>query len=157
MITFLKNNNKGLTLIEILVAFVIGSVMMIAVYSSYTIFAKSYLAIIEKMNVNKSLRNSMSAILRDIRAAGFVDINTGFAKTISNFIIEEYAIREQYSHIKFITLNPSHMEADEHYEKESKLLFDIIQNIEQFKNGEEYYPWNGVIHDINKETTIKLN
>ena len=54
MITFLKNNNKGLTLIEILVAFVIGSVMMIAVYSSYTIFAKSYLAIIEKMNVNKS-------------------------------------------------------------------------------------------------------
>jgi hypothetical protein len=49
------------------------------------------------------------------------------------------------------------MEADEHYEKESKLLFDIIQNIEQFKNGEEYYPWNGVIHDINKETTIKLN
>jgi hypothetical protein len=49
------------------------------------------------------------------------------------------------------------METDEHYEKESKLLFDIIQNIEQFKNGEEYYPWNGVIHDINKETTIKLN
>jgi prepilin-type N-terminal cleavage/methylation domain-containing protein len=86
MITLLKNNNKGLTLIEILVAFVIGSVMMIAVYSSYTIFAKSYLAIIEKMNVNKSLRNSMSAILRDIRAAGFIDINTSFAKTISNVI-----------------------------------------------------------------------
>lgn len=78
-------------------------------------------------------------------------------KTISNFIIEEYSIREQYSHIKFITLNPSHMETDEHYEKESKLLFDIIQNIDQFKNGEEYYPWNGVIHDINKETTIRLN
>ena len=86
MITLLKNNNKGLTLIEILVAFVIGSVMMIAVYSSYTIFAKSYLAIIEKMNVNKSLRNSMSAILRDIRAAGFIDLNTSFAKTISNVI-----------------------------------------------------------------------
>jgi len=78
-------------------------------------------------------------------------------KTISNFIIEEYSIREQYSHIKMITLNPSHMEADEHYEKESKLLFDIIQNIDQFKSGEEYYPWNGVIHDINKTTTIKLN
>ena len=75
--SILKNKyNKGLTLIEILVSFVVGSVMMIAIYSSYSVFAGSYLAIIEKTNVNKSLINSMAAILKDLRAAGYVDINT---------------------------------------------------------------------------------
>lgn len=39
------------------------------------------------MNVNKSLRNSMAMILKDLRAAGYVDINTSLAKSISNFII----------------------------------------------------------------------
>lgn len=85
--SIIKNKyNKGLTLIEILVSFVVGSVMMIAIYFSYSVFAGSYLAIIEKTNVNKSLRNSMATILKDLRAAGYVDINTSLSKTIPNFI-----------------------------------------------------------------------
>lgn len=83
-----KNKNcRGLTLIEILVSVVVGSMMMVAIYFSYSVFSGSYLAIIEKMNVNKSLRNSMAAILKDLRAAGYVDINTTLAKNISNFIV----------------------------------------------------------------------
>jgi len=55
-VSILKNKyNKGLTLIEILVSFVVGSVMMIAIYFSYSVFAGSYLAIIEKTNVKLSL------------------------------------------------------------------------------------------------------
>ena len=86
MIILINRNNKGLTLIEILVSLVVGSIMMIAIYFSYSVFANSYLAIIEKMNVNKTLRNSMATILKDLRAAGYVDINTSLAKNISNFI-----------------------------------------------------------------------
>jgi len=83
---FINKNNKGLTLIEILVSVVVSSIMMIAIYFSYSVFSGSYLAIIEKTNVNKSLRNSMAMILKDLRAAGYVDINTSLAKNISNFI-----------------------------------------------------------------------
>ena len=83
---FVNKNNKGLTLIEILVSVVVSSIMMIAIYFSYSVFSGSYLAIIEKTNVNKSLRNSMAMILKDLRAAGYVDINTSLAKNISNFI-----------------------------------------------------------------------
>lgn len=83
----LKNNNiNGLTLVEILVSFVVGSIMMLAIYFSYSVFAASYLGIIEKTNVNKSLRNSMATILKDLRIAGYVDINTSLSKTIPNFI-----------------------------------------------------------------------
>ena len=67
---FVNKNNKGLTLIEILVSVVVSSIMMIAIYFSYSVFSGSYLAIIEKTNVNKSLRNSMAMILKDLRAAG---------------------------------------------------------------------------------------
>jgi prepilin-type N-terminal cleavage/methylation domain-containing protein len=84
---FINKNNKGLTLIEILVSVVVGSIMMIAIYFSFSVFTGSYLAIIEKMTVNKSLRNSMAMILKDLRAAGYVDINTSLAKNISNFIV----------------------------------------------------------------------
>jgi prepilin-type N-terminal cleavage/methylation domain-containing protein len=84
---FINKNNKGLTLIEILVSVVVGSIMMIAIYFSFSVFSGSYLAIIEKMTVNKSLRNSMAMILKDLRAAGYVDINTSLAKSISNFIV----------------------------------------------------------------------
>lgn len=45
---FINKNNKGLTLIEILVSVVVGSIMMIAIYFSFSVFSGSYLAIVEK-------------------------------------------------------------------------------------------------------------
>ena len=50
--------------------------MLIALYSSYDIFTKSYVSIIDKINVNKALRISMATIVKDIRSAGYVDINS---------------------------------------------------------------------------------
>ena len=86
----LKNkNNKGLTLIEILVSFVVGSIMMIAIYFSYSIFASSYLAIIEKPSV-KNLFWSAGYNKKNLRGGVVVgrlggNIRNNFLKKLTFF------------------------------------------------------------------------
>lgn len=72
---FFNKNNKGLTLIEMLVGFVVGTIMAAAIYFSYTIFSNSYQAIIEKTSVNRALRAAMNEITLNVRKAGYVDPN----------------------------------------------------------------------------------
>jgi prepilin-type N-terminal cleavage/methylation domain-containing protein len=68
-------NNKGYTLIELLVGFVVGTIMAAAIYYSYGIFSNSYQSIVEKTSVNRALRSAMSDITQNIRKAGYVDPN----------------------------------------------------------------------------------
>ncbi len=79
-------------------------------------------------------------------------------KTISNFVIEEYSVNKNkiYDNLKLIIFNPSHMETEEQYESQAKLLFDITQNIDKCENGFEYYPFNDGISDIHDTHFIKL-
>ena len=79
-----KKNYYAFTVVEILIGFVVGTIMLIALYSSYDIFTKSYVSIIDKINVNKALRISMATIVKDIRSAGYVDINSvNYGKTFT--------------------------------------------------------------------------
>jgi prepilin-type N-terminal cleavage/methylation domain-containing protein len=64
-------NNKGLTLVEILVASVIGSITVAAIYFSYNTFSNTYLGIVAKVQVSKDLRNSLTVITKDVRLAGY--------------------------------------------------------------------------------------
>ena len=65
----------GMTLVEVLVAIVIGVISVAAVFYSYNIFNKSYQSVADKAKMSSSSRNALSMILKDLRNAGYCDIN----------------------------------------------------------------------------------
>lgn len=67
---FLKNK-KGLTLVEILVATVIGSITVATIYFSFGIFSSTYLGIVSKVQVSRDIRNALTLVTKDVRLAGY--------------------------------------------------------------------------------------
>ena len=65
----------GMTLVEVLVAIIIGTITVAAIFYSYNIFNKSYQGVADKAKMSTSTRNALSMITRDLRNAGYYDIN----------------------------------------------------------------------------------
>ena len=65
----------GMTLVEVLVAIVIGVISATAIFYSYNIFNKSYQSVVDKAKMSSSSRNALSMILKDLRNAGYCNIN----------------------------------------------------------------------------------
>ena len=65
----------GMTLVEVLVAIVIGVISAAAIFYSYNIFNKSYQSVVDKAKMSSSSRNALSTILKDLRNSGYCDIN----------------------------------------------------------------------------------
>ncbi len=65
----------GMTLVESMVAIVIGCISVAAVFYSYTYFNQSYETIVEKKSISKGGREALSMITRDLRNAGYLDVN----------------------------------------------------------------------------------
>jgi prepilin-type N-terminal cleavage/methylation domain-containing protein len=63
--------NKGLTLVEVLIAVVIGTLTVAAVYYSYSIFSVNFDSMLSKTQLNRDLRFALNSISRDIRNAGY--------------------------------------------------------------------------------------
>jgi len=69
-----KKNLKsiaGLTLIEILISVVVSSIMMAAIYTTYSIVNSTYTQVLEKAKVSRSSRDLIELLIRDTRMAGF--------------------------------------------------------------------------------------
>ena len=66
-----NKNNKGLTLIEILISVIITSVMIGAMYTSYNVISGAYKQVADKAKISGSSRDLVSMLMRDIRMAGF--------------------------------------------------------------------------------------
>ena len=64
-------NIAGLTLIEILIGVVISSIMMAAMYTSYSVVNNSYGQVVDKAKISRSGRDIVEMLMRDIRMAGF--------------------------------------------------------------------------------------
>ena len=71
----MKNKNLAFTLAEVLVSIVIGIMSIAAAFSAYNYFNKSYTSVSQKAEVNKSAREALSLIARDLRNAGHIDPN----------------------------------------------------------------------------------
>ena len=71
----MKSKNLGFTLAEVLVSIVIGIMSIAAAFSAYNYFNKSYTSVSQKAEVNKSAREALSLIARDLRNAGHIDPN----------------------------------------------------------------------------------
>ncbi len=68
-------NNKAFTLIETLIAMVIGAISIAAISFSYIYFNNTYQNIIDKANMSQSGRSSLRLISKDLRNAGYKNIN----------------------------------------------------------------------------------
>lgn len=64
-------NNSGLTLIEILVGVVVSSIMLMAMYTSYSVVNKSFSKVNDRAKISSSGRDIVELLMRDIRMAGF--------------------------------------------------------------------------------------
>ena len=62
---------SGLTLIEILIGIVITSIMMAAMYTSYTVVNNSYSQVTGRASVSASGRDVAAMLIRELRMAGF--------------------------------------------------------------------------------------
>jgi prepilin-type N-terminal cleavage/methylation domain-containing protein len=73
--TFMKAkfNEKGVTLIELMVALVICGIIVAAIYRLFVAQARSYTVQDQVAESQQNVRNAMELLLRDIRMAGFDD------------------------------------------------------------------------------------
>lgn len=67
----IKKKNLGLTLIEVLIALIIGSFTIAGIYYSYNIFTVNFDSMKSKIQLNRDLRFALNSISRDIRNAGY--------------------------------------------------------------------------------------
>ena len=65
------NNNVGLTLIEILIGIAISSLMMAAMYTTYSVVNNSYSQVTDRAKISRPGRDIIGMLMRDIRLAGF--------------------------------------------------------------------------------------
>ena len=66
---------SGLTLIEILIAVVISSLMMAAMFTSYSIVNSTYRQVTDRAKISQAGRDVVGQILREVRMAGFKYFN----------------------------------------------------------------------------------
>ena len=71
----MKTRNSGFTLAELLVSIVIGAISIAAAFASYNYFNKSYKSVSQKAAINSAARDALTVITRDLRNAGYIDIN----------------------------------------------------------------------------------
>ena len=91
-----KKHISGLTLIEVLIGIVISTIIMGAMYTTYTVVNQSYSQVTNKAKISRSGRDIIEMLIRDIRLAGFryvVGTNNSFEngdqvpqRTYLNFI-----------------------------------------------------------------------
>ena len=70
-----KIENKAFTLIETMVALVIGMIAIGAMYFSYQYFNNAHQSITDRAKISELGRNSLSMIAKDLKNAGYKNIN----------------------------------------------------------------------------------
>ncbi len=80
--------STGLTLIEILIAIVISSLMMAAMFTSYSIVNSTYRQVTDRAKISQAGRDLVGQILREVRMAGFKYFNDNIAAHSSHIPIK---------------------------------------------------------------------
>ena len=69
-----NRNNKGVTLIEILIGIIITSIMVGAMYTSYNVVSGAYKQVSDKAKISSSSRDLVTMIMRDIRTVSYTHL-----------------------------------------------------------------------------------
>ena len=99
--------NSAFTLIETMIALVISVIAVGAIYSSYIFFKSSYQVILDKAAMSDSGRVSLSVISKDLRNAGYKDIN--FSRAFDRKIehVDRYNGKESDSLVIWYNTSPN--------------------------------------------------
>ena len=76
-----SKNTKGITLIEILIGIVVSSIMMAAMYTTYSAVNNTYSQVTDRAKISQSGRDVLGMLTRDIRMAGFKYFNDNIQST----------------------------------------------------------------------------
>ena len=97
----IKFNIKGITLIELLVALVIGGIIIAGIYRVFIAQGKAYVVQDQVAETQQNIRSAMEILLRDLRMTGFNGDNTPLspfitpgANTITIFYERNGAVRQ---------------------------------------------------------------
>ena len=103
--------NSAFTLIETMVALVISVISVAAIYNAYLFFNKSYQGLLDKAAMSNSGRVSLSVISRDLRNAGYKDMNfsdvTGRAFDRKIEHVDRYNSKESDSLVIWYNTSPT--------------------------------------------------
>lgn len=77
------SSNNGFTLVELLVAMVISTIILMSVFLIYRYQQQHYLNQLEVTKIQQNIRGAMNLIGRDIRMAGFDDPETPIAQIVN--------------------------------------------------------------------------
>ena len=66
-----KKKSLGFTLIEIMIGVVISTIMMAAMFTTYTVVNNSYSQVSDVASISRAGRDVVSMMMRDVRMAGF--------------------------------------------------------------------------------------
>ena len=70
-----SKNLKGITLIEILIGIVVSSIMMGAMYATYSAVNSTYSQVTDRAKISQGGRDILGMVVRDVRMAGFKYFN----------------------------------------------------------------------------------
>ncbi len=71
-----KLNVKGVTLIELLVALIMGAIVVAGIYRIFVAQSRAYVVQDQVVEVQQNIRSAMEILLKDLRMAGFNGDNT---------------------------------------------------------------------------------
>ncbi len=69
--TGIRNNRKGFTLIEILIAMVVSGIVITGIYSVYNYQQKTYVSQLQIVEMQQNLRAGLLMLVNEIRMAGY--------------------------------------------------------------------------------------
>jgi len=105
-------NIAGLTLIEIMIGIIITSIMMAAMYTTYSVVNKTYTQVTSRAQISRSGRDIIEMIMRDVRMAGFkyfLGINEKDHPTRSPLEFNTgIKYNEELEEIEYVLLEDSH-------------------------------------------------
>ena len=127
----------GFTLVETLVAIVIGVISVAALFYSYQIVNKSYQGILDKASISRSGRDALTMIARDLRNAGYKDVN--YTRAIFDRWIEQRDFEESSADFLAIYYNTSPNDRVRIYYRVRKYRDD--------KNSEDMYLSRDVVEN----------
>ena len=137
-----KIENKAFTLIETMVALVIGMIAIGAMYFSYQYFNNAHQSITDRAKISELGRNTLSLIAKDLKNAGYKNIN--YSRSVWDRKIEvknNYNSQgADYLRIWYNSDQSTRMQAEYYIVKtgdQTNLVKKLIEN-PQFENRQVY-------------------